>query len=519
MKRWLALLIPVLVLGSLIAWRLGEKRDALAQENQVRMARSKSPAVVAVAPAEVRDIVSVYEASGSVEAPMSVNIAPKITGRIAYLEAREGDKVRKGEVLARIDASEVEAGVQQQMANVAEAKYRLAQAQINQNPTDVGISSGIRQQSAALGSAKADYSQVEQNYKSEVAASEASLSDTNSKVAGAKASFASAQANLDNAKIKYNRIHELYTQGYIAAQDVDDAKAALSVQQSGVLAAQAQIDSAIALKSAASERLSITKTKGKADIESAKAKVAQVAASLDSANANTGQKAAYRQSIEALKASVAAAEAGLASAKAKRADTVLVSPLDGFVTGRHSDPGAIASPTQPVLSVQFINQVWVTISVPQDVCAKIHIGQPARITFDSSPGKVFSASIVQINPSANAESRQFTVRVIMENHGSLLKPGMFARVSLETDRVEHAIAVPREAVQHGKQGSFVVLVGSDKKAKRVPVATGAEDDTYVALLSGARAGDKVVTMSAFPVKDGQAVAAGGGRPRGGKRGK
>jgi RND family efflux transporter MFP subunit len=504
------------VIGSLIGWRLGEKRAELAAQNEQRSSRSKAPAMVSVASAELRDIVGVFEATGSVEAPLSVKIAPKITGRISFLEAREGDHVRRGQVLARIDSTEVEAGVQQQMAAVAEARYRLAQAQMNENPTDVGITAGIRQQSAALSSAKADLAQVQENYQSEVAAAQASVMDAQSKVAGAKASLASAQASLDNARTRYNRLKGLYEQGFIAAQDVDDSKAALTVQESALSAAQAQVDSAAAQRDAAAERLSIAKTKGKADIEAAKAKVSQVEASLDHANASTSGKAAYRQSLAALRASVTAAEAGLASAKAKRGDTVLVSPLDGVVTGRHADPGAIASPTQPVLSVQFVNQVWVTVSVPEDVCAKLHIGQPSKITFDALPEKVYSASVVQINPSADPDSRQFTVRVIMENKDGRLKPGMFGHVALETERVKSAIAVPREAVQRGKEGTFVVAVGPDKKAKRVPVAVGVEDDTYVALLSGVAAGEKVVTMSATPVRDGQTIVAGGKRPRGGK---
>lgn len=519
MKRWLVIIIPIAVLGSLISWRLGQERNDLAEQNQQRSAGGQMPAMVTLASAELRDIVSTYEATGSVEAPMSVKIAPKITGRISFLEVHEGDRVRKGQVLARIDASEIEAEVQRQMAAVAEARYRLAQAQMNENPTDVGITSSIRQQAAALSSARADLAQVEENYQSEVAAAQASLSDAQAKLASAKSSVASAQANLDNAKTRCNRIIGLYEQGFIAAQDVDDAKAAVAVQESALAAAQAQVDSAIAQREVASQRLSIAKTKGKADIESARARVKQAQASLDHAQANTSQKSAYRQSIAALKASVAAAEAGLSSAKAKRADTVLKSPLDGVVTGRHADPGAIASPTQPILSVQFINSVWISISVPEDVCAKLHIGQPAKISFDALPNEEYTASVAQINPSADPQSRQFTVRVAMENKGGRLKPGMFAHVSLETERVKSATAVPHEAIQNGKDGKYVVTVGPDKKARHVPVAVGAVDDNYSAILTGLTPGDKVVTMSAMPVREGQTIIAGGERRRGGKRGK
>src|SRR5207253_2677940 len=117
------------------------------------------------------------EAVGSVEAPLNVRISPKVTGRIDYLQAHEGDRVTQGEVLVRIDPSEIEAQVSQQQAAVAEAESRLAQAQITQNPTNVGVNTQITQQQAALASVRADYNQTKQNYSSQVASANAAVTD------------------------------------------------------------------------------------------------------------------------------------------------------------------------------------------------------------------------------------------------------------------------------------------------------------------------------------------------------
>ena len=191
---------------------------------------------------------------------------------------------------------------------------------------------------------------------------------------------------------------------------------------------------------------------------------------------------------------------------------MLISPLDGFVTGRMADPGAIASPTQPILSVQFMKQVWVTVAVPEEVCARLHIGRPAAIRFDALLGQAFSASIIQINPSADPESRQFTVRVIMSNKDGLLKPGMFAHVSLETDRVHDAVVVPREAIKREGESVYVIVADENRKAKRVTVTPGIEDERFVGIGQALRPGEEVVTMSAMPVREGQMIA-GGGRGR------
>lgn len=517
MKRWIRIIIPVLLLVSLIVWRLDQKRVENATQGQQRSMKMKGPAVAMLAPVEVRDLASTFDATGSVEAPMSVQIAPKITGRIEMLSVQPGDTVKKGQVLVKIDSTQVEADVQQQMANVAEAQYRLAQAQMSQNPADVAVNTQISQQKAAVTSADADYNQTRKTYDAQLAAAIANLSDAQSKIENSKASVRGAQADLANAQTKLDRIQSLYTKGFITAQEVDDAKAAVTVQKSAVEIAQGQLDSAIAQKESVQQQNNVVKAKGAADIEAAKAKLAQAKSSLEYAQANTSQKSAYRASISALRSSVAAAQASLRSAISKRQDTVLISPLDGYVTGRHSDIGAIASPSQPVLDVKFVKQVWVSIPVPEDVCAKLHIGQPATLSFDSLPGHTFNASILQINPSAESASRQFMVRVILDNKENLLKPGMFAHVSIESDRIKNAVVVPREAIQNDKDGSYVMTVDSGMKAKRISVQSQAEDDKYVSIGNVLEPGTKVVIMSAMPIKEGQTISSGG--KRGGKGGK
>jgi RND family efflux transporter MFP subunit len=514
MKRWTLVLLPVLVLGSLIGWRFVQKRaDNLAQANMREM-RKKAPQLVSTAAVTMRDIVHTFDATGTVESPQNVKIAAKVTGRVDYLVLREGDRVKKGQVLVRIDPRQVEAEVHQQMASLAEAQFRLAQAQMTQNSTNVGVNAQVRQQKAAVTSAQADLHQVQQNYAAQQAAANAVVTDAQARIANAKAAIRSAQANLDNARGKSNRITDLYKQGFVAAQDVDDAKAEVSVQQSALEIAQGLLNSAAAQHDAAQQQASIVKTKGTADIAASQAKVEQARASLEYANASTSQKSAYQQSLSALRSSVDAAKAALRSAEAQRSDTVLVSPLDGFVTGRYVDPGAMASAGQPILAVQFVKQVWVTISVPEEISTLVHIGQPATVTLDALPGQRFAGSVVQFNPSADLQSRQFMVRVILSNDRNLFKPGMFAHVSLETERAKNAVSVPHEAVQEDKSGAYVVVVELGKqggKAQRRSVITGVSDDSFTAIDQGVKPGEKVVTLSAFPVRDGMSVRAGGGR--------
>jgi multidrug efflux pump subunit AcrA (membrane-fusion protein) len=95
---------------------------------------------------------------------------------------------------------------------------------------------------------------------------------------------------------------------------------------------------------------------------------------------------------------------------------------------------------------------------------------------------------------------------------------MFAHVSIETDRIADAVVVPREAVQRDRMGSYVMTVDEGQKAKRVDVITQGEDEDYISIGDSLPVGTKVVTMSAMPVREGQTIVPGGGKPGKGGRG-
>lgn len=516
-------MIPILVLFGLIGWRLSiNKQEKVTQEKTAQARKSALPNVN-VAPAVTRDIVHTYEGIATVDAPYNVRIASKVTGLLTYLQVREGDTVKVNQVVARIDPSEIEAQVRAQQAAVAEAQQRLAQAQFTTNPTNVSVATQIRQQGAAVNSAQANFSQTEQNYNAQVATAQAGVTDAQGRVASANAAIAnaqagirSAQANLNNAQVRYNRTYDLYKQGFVAAQDVDDAKTQVDVQKGALEVAQGQLtsaqaarDSALAQQHSAENQVSIVKTKGKADIEASRAAFRQAQAGLDLARANTAQRPAYQANLAALQAVVNAAQAQLRNAQALLSDTALRSTVNGSVTARNADPGTVVTAGQPILNIQATQQVYATTSVPEDVSRHIYAGMRATATFDALPGRTFTGPITQINPAADPQSRQFTVRVTLDNPHNLIKPGMFGRVQIETQRTHSAVVVPREGVKTSPKGTTVTVVDAQSVAHVRPVQTGDSDTAGIAITQGVQAGENVVTLSFSPVKDGQKVATGG----------
>ena len=615
--RWFYAVIPILIVLALIAWRLEAKNVAKATQAQMMKRRVSAPASVELGAVQFHDLVTTFEATGSVESPQNIKISPRVTGIVLtpqandskYRALHEGDFVREGQVLARIDPSEYKANVNQAKASLAQAKYHLAQAKLSQNPNDTQVNTQIRQQQAGVDSALANNDQAKRNYVSQKAAAQAAINDATNKVASAvvavdnaregiasaqasynnamtavenaktviasaeanrdsaktaienaNASIASAKANMVNAQAKLTRITDLYKQGYAAAQDVDDAKAAESVQraavdvavgqlkmanssliaqQAAVATAQGQLEMAksslkvqeaavnvargqlraaeAAQKSfqeeetSAREQLNIVDTNGQAVIKNTNATLSQAHESLTYAKSNTAQIGAYVQNIAALQAAVAASQAQLELAKTQLAETELKAPFDGYITMHYLDPGSMASPGQAIFALQSINAVWVTVALPEQVFIKIHDGQPATVHFDSFPQQTFTARIVQLNPAADPQGRQFTLRAVLANANKQFKPGMFARVSVETERVAHATVVPREAVNHDPAGAtYVMTVDAQNIAHQNWVTTGAADATYIQV-DGLQAGEKVVIMSATALKEGKAVRTGGGR--------
>src|SRR6185437_4490855 len=109
-----------------------------------------SKPLVNVAAASYKDIVQSFEGVGNVDSPVTVKIAPRYAGPVATVNVLEGQHVTAGQVLATIDPAEAQATVSQDLANVAQAQQRLAQAQLNQNANDTGVNSTIRQAQAGL---------------------------------------------------------------------------------------------------------------------------------------------------------------------------------------------------------------------------------------------------------------------------------------------------------------------------------------------------------------------------------
>ncbi len=521
MKKLLSWGIPALLLVGLVVWRFTVNAAAQAQTSGAQRNRQRAAASVEVATAEPRTLSNSLQTVGSAQSPFKVEIAPKTTGRINFLQVREGDSVKAGDVVLRIDPSDLQGAVVQAQANVADAQSKLAQAKITQHANSVSVNSQVSQQQAAVRSARADLDQVTKNYQANKQQAQAQVDAAQAGVRNAEAALDKEKANLRNAQVKYERTNNLYKQGFTAAQDVDDARTAVEVEQGAVGVQQALVNSAESQLNSQKQNLTIVTRKGTSDIADSQAKVDQSVATLATARANLAQTPAYQEQLQALQAEVGAAQAGLTQAQARLSDTVITSSISGTVTARKADPGALASPGTPVLEVQFLDWLYVAASLPSEVEAQLHVGQQAQMTFDALPGRTFTGPVTNVNPAADPQSRAISLMIRIDNKDHALTPGMYGQITISTGTVHAKVTVPREAVTtNPDKTQTVTVVDQDNVAHVKPVKLGAGDDKGFEVLAGVNAGEKVVVLSYTPVKDGGKVTVGkpGGNGQGAGQG-
>ena len=206
MKRWIGILLcPLPLLAGLIGWRLKGKSAGVAAQKAAITARQKAPASVNVALVALTDVAHTYTGIGSVESPFNVRISSKVNGRVDFLQKREGDPVAAGEVVARIDPTQVNAMINQAQSAVAEAQARLSQARITQDPNTVNVHSQIDTQRASLNSAEANYNQTVQNYTSQVQAAQSAITDSQGKLDVAKAGIVSRKSEHRQRQSKHGK--------------------------------------------------------------------------------------------------------------------------------------------------------------------------------------------------------------------------------------------------------------------------------------------------------------------------
>jgi HlyD family secretion protein len=380
---------------------------------------------VATEKAEVRVINETVSASGKIKPEVEVKISSEVSGEIVELPIKEGDVVKKGQLLVRIRPDILKSGYDR-----AVASYQTQKASVGNSTQMLG------------------------QYKS----------------------------TLENQEARYKRSKELYDQKVITAAEFDDAKAAY-----------------------------------------------------------TGAKASY----EAAKQSVTGATFGLAQSAASvkeasdnLAKTSIFAPVDGVVSKLSVEKGERVLGTAQfagteIMTISDLSQMDVNVDVNENDINRVVLGDSSKIEIDAFLGKKFNGIVTEIGSSANVvgtnadQVTNFTVKVRIDaasyaglvnktaKNPSPFRPGLTATVDIQTNR-STSLSVPIQSVttrDDKKATTDVTSKASDDtkkakintevktyvfiyeagKVKQVAVTTGIQDDTYIQVLTGLKAGDEVVS--------------------------
>jgi len=195
-------------------------------------------------------------------------------------------------------------------------------------------------------------------------------------------------------------------------------------------------------------------------------------------------------------------EAQLSKARADYENTVIKAPFSGIVTARNINPGEMASPSTPVISLVNLDTVLVQANVSEDQINKIKVGQELQVKIGSVQQEPFKGTVTNIALAANSSTKAYPVKVQIQNPGHILKPGMFTEVYLAAG--ESGIIVPREAVIVNGDKSMVWIIENGSVKSR-EVVTGLSDGKDILVTSGLKDGEEVALGGSNSLQDGMKV--------------
>lgn len=372
---------------------------------------------------------TILRVSGRLESD-ETDIGAKTGGRIATILVREGDLVKKGQVVVEIEDEEIPAQLSGLVAQIESARQEEVQAK-----EEVSVAeSRIREATFNLQQSKGDSSGRIDQAQFSVSAAESDLRQTEAQVKQSEAQVQQSKSELKLAQVERDRYAELVKQGAANQQQLDRTQTTLDTSAANLATAEAKLVASRAAVRASSDRFL-----------AAKGNAVQVQSTGLNPEIRSAQLDTYAMQKTQAQAKLAAAQAKVKNAQASR-DQIqrrlesfkVKSPIDGIVQSRPLEPGAIVATGKTLLTVLDPNAVYLRGYVPEGDIGKIRVGQTARVFLDSSPNKPYTAHVSQIDTKAsftpeNIYFKQDRVKQVFGVKLAIEKPEGFAKSGMPAD--------------------------------------------------------------------------------------
>lgn len=225
-------------------------------------------------------------------------------------------------------------------------------------------------------------------------------------------------------------------------------------------------------------------------------------------------KSVSQQAFDQAQAKLQQSTALVAKTQVLISQKTITAPFDGKIGIRMVNLGQYISPGTPLVNLQSFNPLYVQFSLPQQNLSQLFQGQMLRLKVDAYKGETFFGKVTAINSEVSNLTRNILVQGTIPNIDNRLYPGMFANVHVLLPKQENVVTVPQTAVTFNLFGDSVYVIrheGSDKSGKPILrvhlqyVKTGERRNNAVAILSGIKTGDDVVTSGQLKLEDGTQV--------------
>ena len=211
---------------------------------------------------------------------------------------------------------------------------------------------------------------------------------------------------------------------------------------------------------------------------------------------NTALHQASRERLGALGVTAAEVER-LDKERTVRRRLRIYAKSGGFVAHLGVREGIYITPATEVMSIANLDRVWVLVEVFERQADWVKPGQPADVELDYLPGRQLTGVVDYVYPELDPKTRTLKVRLRFDNAAKVLRPNMFARVTLHGAPTADVVHVPQEALIRGGATNRVVLATGDGTFRVRPVEVGIEAGDQIEIRSGITAGDRVVTSGQF----------------------
>jgi RND family efflux transporter MFP subunit len=450
---------------------------------------------VRLAKVELKPFSTTVSYTGQAVGFVEQDLVARVSGSIVWMPYYVGNKVTKGQVLARLDTTQIDPMVSEKIAgvntaaqgvDVASMEYQQALNMVTQARAEVSMAQG------ELAEARSMLDAAQQGRGS----AESQVASAQADVSAMRADQKAAEADLNYQEQELQRMKTLFDKGAIskdewqrAQADAQKSRAEVDKAREGVNRAQAGVGAA---------RAELRKTD--AEIGAARRKVQQAQAQVRAKEASvaTAQSAAKaaKAKIGQSRSSVAEASAGLRGATTQRGYAELRSEVDGVITARVISPGVVVSPGQTVLRVAQTSPMRLQANIPESDLARIQVGATVRVRRRDSNDPPLELKVTSVSPSVDPSSRTGVVEALYPNLTVRFVPGQYISMEITIGGEGAAMVVPSDSVQVEEDHSYVWVAepgaNNEFTLSRHQVQVAGRAGQWVAIKSGVESGQQVV---------------------------